>query len=185
MTARWLLAVLVLVLPAFSALQAEPCEQLVSIASPVRSITLAKLVGAGGMAAVEGAKKLHDVPSFCRVAAILRPTADSEIHVEVWLPESRWNGKFLAVGSGGWGGSIAYSAMADALRRGYATAATDDGHTGPSADFVVGHREKLIDFAYRAEHEMTVTAKALIRMPTTREAVGAISTSSERASGSS
>lgn len=162
MTARWLLAVLVLVLPAFSALQAEPCEQLVSMASPVRSITQAKLVAAGGMDAVEGAKNLHDLPLFCRVAATLRPTADSEIHVEVWLPESRWNGKFLAVGSGGWGGSIAYSAMADALRRGYATAATDDGHTGPSADFVVGHREKLIDFAYRAEHEMTVTAKELI-----------------------
>jgi hypothetical protein len=53
--------------------------------------------------------------------------------------------------------------MADALRRGYATSATDDGHTGPSASFVVGHPEKLIDFAYRAEHEMIVEAKTLIR----------------------
>jgi feruloyl esterase len=78
-------------------------------------------------------------------------------------PTAQWNGKFIAVGSGGLGGSLSYGEMADALRRGYATSATDDGHTGPSASFVVGHPEKLIDFAYRAEHEMTVEAKTLIR----------------------
>jgi feruloyl esterase len=83
--------------------------------------------------------------------------------MEVWLPTEGWNGKFLAVGSGGWGGSIAYSDMADALRRGYATSATDDGHTGPSAAFVLGHPEKLIDFAYRAEREMTLEAKLIIQ----------------------
>ena len=53
--------------------------------------------------------------------------------------------------------------MADALRRGYATSARDEGHTGEGASFVVGHRQKFIDFAYRAEHEMTVEAKILIR----------------------
>jgi feruloyl esterase len=123
---------------------------------------LTKVVEGGDLALPGSAKKVTGLPAFCRVAATLKPTADSEIHAEVWLPEAQWNGKFLAVGSGGWGGSIAYSAMAEALRRGYATAATDDGHTGPSASFVMGHREKLVDFAYRAEHEMTVTAKALI-----------------------
>jgi feruloyl esterase len=60
------------------------------------------------------------------------------------------------------GCSLSYGEKADALRRGYATSATDDGHTGLSASFVVGHPEKLIDFAYRAEHEMTVEAKTLI-----------------------
>ena len=106
---------------------------------------------------------LHNLPSFCRVAADLRPTPDSDIRIEVWLPTAQWNGKFFAVGSGGSGGSLSYGEMADALRRGYATSATDDGHTGPSASFVVGHPEKLIDFAYRAEHEMIVEAKTLIR----------------------
>jgi feruloyl esterase len=81
----------------------------------------------------------------------------------VWLPESTWNGKFLALGSGGWGGAIAYDALGDALKRGYAAASTDDGHRGGGAEFIVGHPEKLIDFAYRAEHEMTVRAKALIK----------------------
>ena len=68
----------------------------------------------------------------------------------------------MAVGSGGWGGALSYGEMAEALRLGYATSATDDGHSGPSASFVVGHPEKLIDFAYRAEHEMTLEAKTLI-----------------------
>jgi feruloyl esterase len=162
MAARWFLAVLLSVTPALLPLHAEPCKDLAKLTLPARSITLAASVPAGDFSPANGAKELRALPAFCRVAAVLTPTTDSEIHVEVWLPSSQWNGKFLAVGSGGWGGSIAYSAMAEALQRGYATAATDDGHTGPSASFVMGHREKLIDFAYRAEHEMTVTAKALI-----------------------
>jgi feruloyl esterase len=76
----------------------------------------------------------------------------------------------MAVGSGGWGGSIAYDDMAEALRRGYATSATDDGHTGRGAGFIAGHPEKFIDFAYRAEHEMTLEAKRLIKAFYGREA---------------
>jgi feruloyl esterase len=106
---------------------------------------------------------LSSLPAFCRIVAKLKPSSDSDIGIEVWLPVSGWNGKFLAVGSGGWGGSIAYDAMADALGRGYATSATDDGHIGSSASFIMGHPEKFVDFAYRAEHEMTVEAKALIK----------------------
>jgi feruloyl esterase len=52
--------------------------------------------------------------------------------------------------------------MAAALRRGYATSSTDTGHVGGSASFGMGHPEKVIDFAYRSEHEMTVTAKVII-----------------------
>ncbi|HTH54134.1 MAG TPA: tannase/feruloyl esterase family alpha/beta hydrolase [Edaphobacter sp.] len=126
------------------------------------SITIAKTVSSGSFTPADG-KQISGLPSFCQIAAVLKPTPDSEIHTEVWLPSSNWNGKYLAVGSGGWGGSIPYSAMADALRRGYATSATDDGHKGPSASFVMGHPEKLVDFAYRAEHETAVEAKALIK----------------------
>ena len=53
--------------------------------------------------------------------------------------------------------------MANGLRRGYATASNDTGHKGGSAAFAVGHPEKLIDFAYRAMHEMTVQSKAIIQ----------------------
>jgi feruloyl esterase len=145
------------------ALHAQPCDRLSQLVSPTVSITLAKVVDAGNFAPAGSTNALQNLPPFCRVAADLKPTPDSDIHIEVWLPTAQWNGKFIAVGSGGWGGSLSYGEMADALRRGYATSATDDGHTGSSASFVVGHPEKLIDFAYRAEHEMTVEAKTLIR----------------------
>jgi feruloyl esterase len=147
----------------FSALRAQSCEGLAKLGSPTVSITRAQSFGVGDFAtASKGLAAVANLPAFCRVEVELKSTSDSDIHAEVWLPAD-WNGKFLAVGSGGWGGSIAYEAMAEALGRGYATSATDDGHTGGSGSFVVGHPEKLIDFAYRAEHEMTVEAKALIK----------------------
>ena len=105
---------------------------------------------------------MADLPAFCRVAATLTPSSDSDIKIEVWLPAANWNGKFQAVGNGAWNGAIGYAAMADALRRGYATSSTDTGHVGGSASFALGHPEKLIDFAYRSEHEMTVKAKAIV-----------------------
>lgn len=143
-------------------LQAQSCERLSKSSSSAVSITTAEVIK-GGTFAPKGAKPLPMLPDFCRVEVILKPTSDSEIHAEVWLPVAEWNGKFLAIGSGGWGGSIAYDGMADALRRGYATSATDDGHTGSSASFIMGHPEKFVDFAYRAEHEMTVEAKTLVK----------------------
>jgi feruloyl esterase len=103
------------------------------------------------------------LPAFCRVAATLKPSLDSDIKIEVWLPSAGvWNGKYLAVGGGGWVGSINYGAMAAALQEGYATSSTDTGHTGGTARFAVGHPEKITDFAYRAVHEMTVKSKAII-----------------------
>jgi feruloyl esterase len=111
----------------------------------------------------EGAQTFKDVPEFCRVSATIQPTSDSDIKVEVWLPATGWNGKFQAVGNGGWAGVISYSAMADAIRAGYASASTDTGHVGGRGTFALDHPEKLIDFAWRSEHEMTVKAKAIIR----------------------
>jgi feruloyl esterase len=157
-----LLLPVLLIVPFVSAM-AQVCQNLINATSRTVSITLAESSPAGAFTP-PGSKEIPGLPAFCRVAATLKPTSDSEIRSEVWLPTSAWNGKLMAVGSGGWGGSLAYDSMAEALRRGYATTATDDGHTGPSAAFVVGHPEKLIDFAYRAEHEMTVEAKILIKM---------------------
>src|SRR5256885_8934914 len=102
------------------------------------------------------------LPAFCRVRLKLTPSSDSDIRVDVWLPQSGWNRKLQAAGDGGLGGTISYAACAGAVRAGYAAAGTDTGDVGGNADFVAGHPEKLIDFAYRAIHEMTVTAKALV-----------------------
>jgi feruloyl esterase len=92
----------------------------------------------------------------------LTPSSDSDIHVEIWLPQSGWNQKIQVSGNGGLGGSIPYPAMAASVTTGYAAAGTDTGHTGGNADFVAGHPEKLVDFAYRAVHEMTGAAKAIV-----------------------
>ena len=143
------------------------CETLSSLNLPDTTITLARAVEAGtfappGSGAAMAPGLLVTLPAFCRVAATLKPTSDSDIKMEVWLPASGWNGKLQAVGNGGWAGTISYPAMAQALRRGYATTSTDTGHSGPRGAFALGHPEKFIDFAYRSEHEMTVKAKAVI-----------------------
>lgn len=104
------------------------------------------------------------LPAFCRVEATARPTSDSEIKFEVWIPPvDAWNGKFQGVGNGGYQGSISYGAMATALRRGYATASTDTGHTGDDVIFGQGRPEKVIDYGWRAVHLMTENAKLIIR----------------------
>jgi hypothetical protein len=104
------------------------------------------------------------LPQFCRVQATLTPSADSDIKVEVWLPAQGWNGKFVGIGNGIWAGQLSYSQLADPLKRGFAVATTDTGHTGNgmTADWAVGHPEKLVDFGHRAVHQMVVTAKAAI-----------------------
>jgi feruloyl esterase len=108
----------------------------------------------------------RELPAHCRVLMVLKPTDDSNINVELWLPLENWNGRFLAVGNGGWAGAIqGYGDMVTALARGYATAATDTGHSsidGPAGMFALGHPEKIVDFAYRSLHDMTVKSKRII-----------------------
>jgi feruloyl esterase len=140
------------------------CERLTALSLPDTTITSAQPIAAGKFASPAGpTEDFGDLPAFCRVAAILRPSADSDIRVEVWMPASGWNGNFQAVGNGGWAGVISYTALGQALRNGYATAATDTGHTGNRGIFGLGHPEKLLDFGYRSEHEMTVEAKEIIK----------------------
>lgn len=151
-------------------LQAATCEELATrLKLPHITITLAESVAPGafkppapGFGTPPGA--YGRLPAFCRVAGTSRPTPDSDIRFEVWMPASGWNGKFVGVGNGVWAGSISYFEMAGPLSKGYATAATDDGHQGNPLDgsFAAGHPEKLIDFGHRAVHEMTVSAKAVI-----------------------
>ena len=108
-----------------------------------------------------GGNQFADLPAFCRVTATLKPTSESDIKIEVWLPASGWNGKFQAVGNGGWNGNIDQAALATALRRGYAAASTDTGHEGGGGPWMQ-NKEKLIDYGHRAVHEMTVKAKAIV-----------------------
>jgi tannase/feruloyl esterase len=100
---------------------------------------------------------------FCRVALRLAPSADSDIHAEVWLPAAdKWNGRFLGVGNGGLSGNIWFTSMIRPLQRGYAVAGSDLGHTAPNADWALGHPEKFVDYAHRADHVTAVAAKAIV-----------------------
>ena len=159
------------VLPAAGFAQSPPasaaaCETLAkSLSFPNTTVSLAQAVAAGkfvppGRAAA--AQSAATLPAFCRVALTIAPSSDSDIKSEVWLPLSGWNGRFLQVGNGAWGGSIQYGPLGDALRRGYAAASTDTGHTGSDASFAMGHPEKLRDFGYRSVHETAVRGKATV-----------------------
>ncbi len=154
---------------------ATPCEDLARLRLPDTTITLAETVAAGafvppkefpwpGGAPPEDFIPYKNLPSFCRVAASIQPAPDSDIKFEVWMPAEGWNGKFAGVGNGGFWGRIMYPRMNEPLIRGYAVASTDTGHEGAVDDgsFAMGHPEKLVDHGYRAIHEMTVKAKAII-----------------------
>src|SRR5262249_62256204 len=138
-------------------LAALACERLASLTVPHATVTAAQAVTTGAF------EQVRNLPPFCRVAVTLKPSSDSDIKMELWLPAGQWNGKFQEVGNGAFNGSIAYPAMAAALRRGYATASTDTGHTGNSASFGLGHPEKVIDFGWRAVHETAGAAQGACR----------------------
>jgi len=143
---------------------AGSCESLASLTLPGATVTMAQPVAAGGFSIPggRGAAAVSNLPAFCRVAVTLKPSTDSEIKMELWLPASGWNGKFEGNGNGGWNGSITPASLATGLTRGYAAAMSDLGHEGNTASFAMGHHEKLVDFGYRAAHEMTVASKAIV-----------------------
>jgi len=154
---------------AASAQAQQSCESLASITIPHVTITSAKALDKGWELPVQegfintkaGAKV--SVP-FCRIEAYSAPTSDSHIGIEVWLPlAENWNGRFYAVGNPGFIGSLARGALAGNVQQGWATASTDTGHVDDTAKWAPGHPEKWADWGHRAVHEMTVTAKALIK----------------------
>jgi len=104
------------------------------------------------------------LPAFCRVQAVARPSSDSEINIEVWLPLAGWNGRYLGAGNGSYGGSINYYRLGEALNSGYAASSTDTGHSGAPSEsaWANDHPEKQKDFDYRAVHETAIASKSLI-----------------------
>lgn len=137
------------------------CSQLAALALPDTTITLAETVEGPGFTPPRG-QALNGLPAFCRVAATSRPA----VRFEVWLPLNGWNQKFQGVGNGANAGSIGYDAMATALRRGYAVAGTDTGHSttnGRDASWALGRPDLLEDFAHRGLHLMTVHGKSIVQ----------------------
>ncbi len=148
----------------------DACGKLAGIKIPNTTITLAQIEAAGAFvgppAPFTGAdisRLYKSLPEFCRVVAEAKPTADSDIKMEIWLPVSGWNSKLEGLGNGGFAGLIDDMQIAMAVKHGYAATATDAGHTGGDAGWALGHPEKVIDFGHRGIHEMTRVAKAVVQ----------------------
>ena len=142
------------------------CEPLSTMRLTSARVTFAGVVDAGAFAPPGSNTPTNTayakLPAFCRVAATLTPTSDSDIKIEVWMPMSNWNQKLQSVGNGGWAGTISYGSMAAALARGTPRRAPTRV-TPRRRLFAMNHPEKLIDYAHRAVHEMTVQAKAIVQ----------------------
>lgn len=123
---------------------------------------------AEGQFAVPGGTVLDSLPVFCRVVASVSSELGSRIVIEIWLPAvERWNGRLLGTGNGGFAGAIVHAALANGIRRGYATANTDMG-TAPAAslgpdmyDAGIGEPAMVRDWSHRATHLMTLAAKRI------------------------
>ena len=127
------------------------CEQLQDMLIPNATVTAQTVVDV-------------NIGSYCRVSITSRPVPDWEIHSEVWLPSAeKWNGKLLGTGNGGYSSQLDVRAMHAALLRGYVVTGSDTGHSGGDLKFGVGHPVKIDDWAYRAIHVMTQTAKLVVR----------------------
>ncbi len=143
---------------------APSCQSLAGLSLPNATVTTAQPIITGSFTPPGSTTPLAGLPPFCRVAVTSTPTIQSLIKLEVWIPlGSIWNGKYEQLGCGGYCGSIGYSGLAEAITRGYASAATDDGNpNGGLPTFVLGHPERIVDFGYRALKETTDNAKAII-----------------------
>jgi feruloyl esterase len=102
---------------------------------------------------------------FCRVRGTLRPTPDSNINFEIWLPTANaWNGKYEGVGNGGFAGTVILPGLARGVEAGYAASGTDTGHSGLLSDSIwaLGHPEKIEDLGWRSVHLTAVASKAIV-----------------------
>lgn len=144
---------------------AADCGGLKNLKIDAAEITVAEAVSSGTLQpdAIENA--ISGLPAFCRVAGVLRPSNDSEIRFEVWMPEQGWNGRYLGVGNGGFAGQIGYRQFAGYLKRGFAVSGSDTGHRaeGTDATWAFGHPEKVKDFGWRAVHLTAEGAKQIIQ----------------------
>ncbi len=146
---------------------AGSCESLTGLRIANVTITKAERVTALDAISPALAKEALAAP-FCRVAGTIVPSAESGIKFELWMPEgAAWNGKYQAVGNGGFFGFINTRAALAGVRRRYATMTSDLGHTnapGASEDasWALGHPAKVVDYAYRGEHLSVAASKAVL-----------------------
>jgi len=114
------------------------------------------------------------LPGFCQLTGtvVTNKKTGKTANFGVLLPEN-WNGKFLFAGCGGLCGFVFGSGVPlGALIKGYAVAATDDGHQSTQSVFEAGwalaskgapDQDSLLDVYYRAVHTVAIASKELIQ----------------------
>ena len=141
-----------------TAASAATCTSLTSLRLPETTITLAQSYAAGDI--VSGTTKAP--AGLCRVAGTVKPGQRSNVHFEVWIPtDGSWNGNYQQIGNGGFAGSISLSTIANGVSRGYATAGTDDGTSGPpaGAPSFIGNPDVLFDAAIAPQNGLNYYRK--------------------------
>src|ERR1700740_3061388 len=99
------------------AADAMDCAALKKLELPHATVTGADLVSDGTFQQPYG-QPMRGLPAFCRVAITARPTSDSDIRIEVWMPQAGWNLRFEGTGNGGFAGRVSYGALAAGLKQG-------------------------------------------------------------------
>jgi feruloyl esterase len=137
-----------------------------SVALTGASVTGATPVAAGRYTPAGSSAAIANLPAFCRITGEARPSSDSLVKFEVWVPGSAaWNGKMVVTGNGGYSPAMNLGDMAYAMRQGYAVVGGDTGHqsSDPNEMFWgVGHPEKIRDWGSRSIHAITVPSKVLV-----------------------
>ena len=68
--------------------------------------------------------------SFCNVTVThTHPGWNDTINTQVWLPLEGWNGRFQALGGGGYSAGFGSTYLTYAVAQGFASASTDGGHS--------------------------------------------------------
>ena len=108
---------------------AVDCEGLKTAKIADTTILSAEAVPAGDLTTADKVTR-KDMPAFCRVVASVKDAPDSDVRVELWMPNEGWKGVFHVNGNGGYAGVLAYNygAMEAAIRRGYVSAETRPRH---------------------------------------------------------
>ncbi|HEX7339296.1 MAG TPA: tannase/feruloyl esterase family alpha/beta hydrolase [Rhodanobacteraceae bacterium] len=141
--------------------RASTCTQLGSRHFVDTSIASARDIAAGPYRVAHKSPldtKPITLPAFCRVKGVVK----AHIGFELWLPEHGWNGRLLALGSGGFGGFIDDGQLAAMLAKGYAVTVNDTGHVGQGRVWM-RNRVMRRAWGHTATHDVIVPVKAMVR----------------------
>src|SRR6266545_4126592 len=112
------------------------CANLATVTSEAATMTSAVVTPPGVVPGTPGTgnppNNVSTGVTFCRVQGVARPSGDSEIKFEVWLPATAaaWTGRLKVNGTGGYAGATPYARLAQDIGDGFITAGSNMGHDG-------------------------------------------------------